>query len=164
MVVKNIILGLGAVGLVGGAFYLYKQVELVSQVGYDFKNFKVDQASANNAVIGFDIVIKNSSSLNLKVYGVFLEVFIDGLKVGEVRNKTLTLLPENSTSAIPLKLSINLSSFGAGITQIITNLKQAKNANLHIEGTMDFGAGILRKTNYEFKYDQNLTSLILQNL
>ena len=90
MKAKNVILGLGGLSVLGAGFYFYKQYQIASEVDFDFKNFKLDGASANNAVIAMDIVVDNKTNLDLKVYGVQLKAFLDEDKIGEVNNKTLT--------------------------------------------------------------------------
>lgn len=164
MKAKNVILGLGGLSVLGAGFYFYKQYQIASEVDFDFKNFKIDGASANNAVIAMDIVVDNKTNLDLKVYGVQLEAFLDEDKIGEVNNKTLTLLPKKSVSSVPLSINVNLSALGTSVSSIISNLNDARNAEISIKGSMDFGSGLIRVSNYKFDYRENLASLILQSI
>ena len=137
MKAKNVILGLGGLSVLGAGFYFYKQYQIASEVDFDFKNFKIDGASANNAVIAMDIVVDN---------------------------KTLTLLPKKSVSSVPLSINVNLSALGTSVSSIISNLNDARNAEISIKGSMDFGSGLIRVSNYKFDYRENLASLILQSI
>ena len=164
MKAKNVILALGGLGVAGAGYYFYKQYKVASEVDYDFKNFRVEGASANNAVLGMDIVIDNKTNLNLKVYGVKVEAFLNDSKVGEATNRTLTLLPKKSVSSLPLSVNVNLSALGTSVASVVSNLNAARSAELSIKGKMDFGTGILRVSNYDFDYKENLASIILQSI
>lgn len=161
---KNVILALSGLGVAGASYYFYKQYKVASQVDYDFKNFRVEGASSNNAVLGIDIVIDNKTNIDLKVYGVKVEAFLNNSKVGEATNRTLTLLPKKTVSSLPLSINVNLSALGTSIASIVGNLNAARSAEIAIKGSMDFGAGILRITNYDFDFKENLASIILQSI
>ena len=164
MKAKTIIISATALSVVAAGYYFYRQYKIASEVDYDFKNFKIEGASANNAVLSCDVVIQNKTGLTLKVYGVFCEVFINDYKIGQIHNKTLTLLPAKTTSSIPLRISINLSQLGTSVTQIVSSVNNFRNSDFIIKGRMDFGKGIVRLRNYEFDYEENLASLILQSV
>lgn len=164
MKAKTVIISAAALSIVGAGYYFWRQFKIASEVDYDFKNFKIEGASANQAVLSCDVVIQNKTGLSLKVYGVFCELFINDYKIGQINNKTLTLLPANTTSSIPLRVNINLSQLGTSITQILGNLNSFRNSTFFIKGRMDFGKGMIRVRNYKFDYDENLASLILQSV
>jgi LEA14-like dessication related protein len=164
MRVKTVIISTAALSLVAAGYYFYRQFKIASEIDYDFKNFKIEGASANQAVLSCDIVIQNKTGLSLKVYGIFCELFINDYKIGQVNNETLTLLPANTTSSIPIRVNINLSQLGTSITQIVSNINTFRNSTFFIKGRMDVGKGIIRVRNYKFDYDENLTSLILQSV
>tara|TARA_R110000751_G_scaffold282463_1_gene385611 strand:+ start:371 stop:865 length:495 start_codon:yes stop_codon:yes gene_type:complete len=161
---KNIILSLGGLGVLGAGFYFYKQFKIASEVDYDFKNFRIEGASANKAVLGLDVVVKNNTNLTLKVYEVYCEVFVNESKVGEIKNQSLTLVPKNSTSSIPLKINVNLSDFGISLKEMFSSLSNAKGSEVKIKGTMDFGTGFVRVGNYKFDYSENLSSVLMQSI
>jgi len=161
---KNVILTLGGLGLAGAGYYVYRQFQIAQQVDYDFKNFKIADASANRAVISMDIVIDNKTNLDLKVYSISASAFIDETQVGQALNKTKTLLPKKTVSSVPLSIEIDLGAVGTSLTAIVSNLQTARTAELKILGAMDFGTGIFRVPNYDFDYSENLASLILQNI
>lgn len=160
----KIIVGLGVVSIAGIAYYAYKQYQIASEVDYEFKNFRISDASANNAVIGADVVIDNKTNLDLKVYGINLVAKLDGVEIGKVSNKTQTLLPKKKKSSIPIAIKVNLSSLGTSLNSIVSNIQSIQNAKIEIKGNMDFGASIFRVNNYEFDYDENLASIVIQSL
>lgn len=159
---KQQILALVAVvGLSFGLFaYMRKQSNKIEAMDYEFENVKVRGIGTEAITFSFDLVLENTSTLDLKIYNIDFKVFWNNQQIGYVQTNQSYLIPKKSTQVVPLTLTLTRAELSDALKQSLGNLQSFLGGVVKISGTMDVGADFLKIKDYAFDYEETARNLV----
>jgi LEA14-like dessication related protein len=151
----------GGISIIGYALYRYylKQIDFVKDIQYQITGLNV--LSIDSSRVSLEILSKiyNASNVEASVEQMFLEVKMNGIKVGEINEmKDIKIEPSKFTD-ISFVLNFNPRLLGQNILNLITLTIGAKDIVLDVTGFVKVKSGVIRAS-IPFKYQNNLYSLI----
>lgn len=157
----QIIALVAVVGLSFGLFaYLQKQRRKIETMDYEFENVKLTGINSQNITLSFDLVLENTSDLDLKVYDINFAVKWNNSKIGSVQTPRAYIVPKRSTHVVPLVLTINKEEAGAALQNAFSNLQNFLGGVIKIDGTMAVGADVFTIPRYPFEYEDTAANLV----
>lgn len=149
------------IAVIGYALYRYylKQVDFIKDITYQVTGINVLSADVNRVSLEILTRIYNASNVEATLEQMFLEVFFNGVKVGEVNESRDILIEPLKSSNISFVFNFNPRLLGQNILNLITLTIAAKDIILDVRGFVKVRSGIV-KTTIPFEYKNNLYSLI----
>jgi LEA14-like dessication related protein len=159
---RNQIFSLVAViGLSLGLYaYMQKQSRLIEAMDYEFDNVKLTGIATNALTMSFDLVLENTSDLDLKIYNIDFKVLWNNEQVGSVKSSESYLIQRRSTQVVPLTLTLMRSEMNQAIAAATSNLQTFLAGRVRISGNMDVGADFLTIKDYPFEYEDTASNLV----
>lgn len=151
----------GGIGIIGYALYRYymKQIDFVKDIQYQITGVNILSIDASRVSLEILSKIYNASNVDASVEQMFLEVKMNGIKVGEVNEmKGIHIQPSQFTD-ISFLFNFNPRLIGQNLLNLITLTIGAKDIILDITGFVKVKSGFV-KASVPFKYTNNLFSLI----
>lgn len=152
---------LAGLGLIGYAIYKYylKQIDFIKDITYQVKGVKIKEFSKTKVSLDITALIFNASNVEATVTQMYLDVFINGIKVGNVNEiKDILIKPKQSTS-IEFNFAFNPSLIFKNIVDLISLTIAAKDMVIDIKGYIRMKSGFL-STPLPFEYQTNLKSYL----
>lgn len=151
----------GGVGIIGYALYRYylKQIDFVKDIQYQITGVNVISIDASRVSLEIISKIYNASNVNATVEQMFLEVKMNGIKVGEINEiKDIDIMP-SKFSTVSFVFNFSPRLIGQNLLNLITLTIGAKDIILDITGFVKVRSGGIRAS-VPFEYRNNLYSLI----
>lgn len=148
-------------GLIGYAVYRYymKQIDFIKDITYQVKGIKIREFSKKNISLDVTAQIFNASNVEATVTQMYLDVFINGVKVGKVNEiKDIVIKPKQST-IIDFNFAFDPTIIAKNIVDLITLSVSAKDVLIDIKGYIRVKSGFL-STPLPFEYQTNLKSYL----
>lgn len=160
---KNIrpILVFGGLAVIGVALYRYykKQVDFLKDITYQVIGFKVVSISLDKVSLDIKARIFNASNVEATVKEMYLDVLINGVKVGNVNEvKNIPILP-SKTSDISFNFSFSPKLIGLNIVELVSSSVNSKDLILKLEGYVKMKSGFI-SASLPFEYENNLKSYL----
>jgi LEA14-like dessication related protein len=149
---KKVLISLGALGLVYGVYKYYKtQLEILNNFDYKILGLKVINANLGKVEIELDVEIINLSKISFTLTDYYFDVYINGGKVGVIKNATINQLinKDGGKSSLPINIDIKPSSFLEG-NVALGLLKSIKNSEITYTGYFGIKKGIFKFKNVKF--------------
>jgi len=148
-------------GLIGYALYRYykKQVEFIQNYQYKVTALRIVSLKPDNLVLDIDTKIINDSNVEATIKEMYLDLYVNKVKVGNVNEVKDILVRPNGTSKFSFRLSFNPKIVLGNLINIVTLTVGAKDLIFDIEGYVKIESGFI-KTTVPFTYTNNLKSLI----
>ena len=113
-----IVTGLGVIGYALYRYYL-KQIDFLKDITYQVVGIRVVGVSQNQVSMDITTRIYNASNVEATVNEMYLDVLINGIKVGSVNEtKDILILPSKTTD-ITFNFKFNPRIIGQNILDII---------------------------------------------
>lgn len=149
------------IGLSLGLYsYMQKQSRLIEAMDYEFDNVKLSGIGTQSITMSFDLILENTSDLDLKIYNIDFKVLWNNEKVGSVQSSESYLVQRRSTQVVPLTLTLLRSEMNQAIAEATTNIQDFLSGRLRISGNMDVGADFLTIRDYPFEYEDTASNLV----
>jgi len=148
-------------GLIGYAIYRYylKQIDFIKDITYQVTGLKIREFKKNNISLDITALIFNASNVEAVVTQMYLDVFINGIKVGNVNEiKDIPIKPKQSTT-IQFNFSFDPQLIAKNIVDLVTLSVAAKDIVIDIKGYIRVKSGFL-STPLPFEYRNNLKSYL----
>lgn len=161
---KGIIYGtIGAVGLIFAyaIFSIRRQIGLLQNMKVDFANISV--LSTNNSEIGLNVGLKVNNLSDIKVItnNINVDVYLDGVFVNKVIEKTPQTIAGKTTSVIRFNLFFNPLDVVKNIrVEDIIKAFDFKNISIHIKGYVSGSIDGINFTNFPFEMDKKIGELM----
>lgn len=154
----SVIAGLGLIGYALYRYYL-KQIDFIKDITYQVTGVRVREFKKTKVSLDISALIFNASNVEAVVTQMYLDVFINGIKVGNVNEiKDITILPKQSTS-IQFNFSFDPQLIAKNIVDLVTLSVAAKDIVIDIKGYIRVKSGFL-STPLPFEYRNNLKSYL----
>lgn len=139
---------LWVVGIGGVAYALYRfyrrQIGLLQQYDYDIVNVSLTNISKNQITLNLVTRFTNKSKIEATISKIFLDVYVEGQKVGFISENKPFLIPANGSSDIDMKLVFNPQLVLKNILGIIFSGAKRKDLKFTIKGKADIKSGFLK--------------------
>lgn len=160
---KNIrpILVFGGLAVIGVALYRYykKQIDFLKDITYQVVGFRVVSISLDKVSLDIKARIFNASNVEATVKEMYLDVLINGVKVGNVNEvKDILIMPTKSTD-ISFNFSFSPKLIGMNIVELISSSVNSKDLLLKLEGYVKMKSGFI-SASLPFEYENNLKSYL----
>lgn len=152
---------LAGLGLIGYAIYRYylKQIDFLKDITYEVKGLKIREFSKQKVSIDVTALIFNASNVEATVTQMYLDVYTNGVKVGNVNEiKDILIKPKQST-LIDFNFSFDPTIIAKNIVDLITISVSSKDIVINIKGYIRVKSGFL-STPLPFEYTTNLKSYL----
>lgn len=151
----------GGLGVIFYALYRYynQQVSFLKDITYQVKGLRVKSFKKNAVSLDITAQIYNASNVEAVVKEIYLDAFVNGIKVGNVNEvKDIQILPSQS-SIISFNFTFNPTIIGKNIVDLISLSVAAKDINFQLNGFIKVKSGFLTAT-LPFQYQNNLKSIL----
>ena len=149
------------IGLSLGLYsYMQKQSRLIEAMDYEFDNVKLAGIGTQSITMSFDLILENTSDLDLKIYNIDFKVLWNNEQVGSVQSAESYLVQRRSTQVVPLTLTLMRSEMNQAIAEATTNIQNFLSGRVRISGIMDVGADFLTIRDYPFEYEDTASNLV----
>lgn len=152
---------LAGLGLIGYAVYRYylKQIDFIKDITYQVTGLRIKEFKKNNVSLDISASIFNASNVEATVTQMYLDIFINGIKVGNVNEiKDIPIKPKKSTT-IQFNFSFDPQLIAKNIVDLVTLSVAAKDIVIDIKGYIRVKSGFL-STPLPFEYRNNLKSYL----
>lgn len=147
--------------IIGFALYRYyqKQLNFLSNIQYSLVGLKVLNFTKDQVTLEITQKIYNASNVEAKVTEMYLDVFLNGVKVGNIDESTdILILPTKSTN-VSYKLTFDPQLILKNIVNLVTLTVALKDMTIKAEGYVKVNSGFIYTT-IPFTYNNNLKSLL----
>ena len=152
---------LAGLGIIGYAIYRYymKQIDFLKDITYEVRGLKIREFSKQKVSIDVTALIFNASNVEATVTQMYLDVYTNGVKVGNVNEiKDILIKPKQST-LIDFNFSFDPTIIAKNIVDLITISVSSKDIVINIKGYIRVKSGFL-STPLPFEYTTNLKSYL----
>lgn len=149
------------VGLIAYAIYNYykRQLEIVKNYDYKVIGLKVVSFQKDNVALDVTTRITNYSNVEATVKQLFLDVYVNGVKVAKVDETKDILVRGNGTSDFSFRFTFDPQVVLGNIVNIVTLSVGIKDVMIELDGYVKVESGILKAT-VPFNYKNNLKTLL----
>ena len=149
------------VGVIGYALYRYymKQIQFLKDITYQIVGLKVKSITVNQVSLDITTRIYNASNVEATVTEMYLDVFINGVAVGNINEvKDIVVLPQKTTD-VTFNFAFNPRIIGKNILDILSLTVASKDMNFDVKGYVRVKSGFL-STTIPFEYTNNLKAIL----
>jgi len=153
----KIALGVTGVGLIGYAFYRYitMQTQLLKNFTYKIVGASLSNLSLKNVSANITIRLNNISNVEIAIEQLYLDVYVNQVKVGYFQDAGSFVIPANGYTDIPTSVefdptqvisgALQSNIFSGGFKNILVGVHgyaQAKSSFLKVTLPVDFESTI----------------------
>jgi len=153
-----IISGLGVIGYALFRYYK-KQIDFVKDIQYTISGLKIVNIAKEDVTLEIFLKVYNASNVEAKVTEIFLDVIMNGTKVGSINESTEFTIKPTQTTEVSYKFSFNPSLVIKNIVNILTLTVALKDVVIVADGYMKVKSGFL-STTIPFTYQNTLKNLL----
>lgn len=153
-----IISGLGVIGYALIRYYK-KQIDFVKDIQYTISGLKIVNIAKEDVTLEIFLKVYNASNVEAKVTEIFLDVIMNGTKVGSINESTEFIVKPTQTTEVSYKFSFNPSLVIKNIVNILTLTVALKDVVIVADGYMKVKSGFL-STTVPFTYQNTLKNLL----
>ena len=153
-----IVSGLGVIGYALFRYYK-KQIDFVKDIQYTISGLKIVNIAKEDVTLEIFLKVYNASNVEAKVTEIFLDVIMNGTKVGSINESTEFTIKPTQTTEVSYKFSFNPSLVIKNIVNILTLTVALKDVVIVADGYMKVKSGFL-STTVPFTYQNTLKNLL----
>ena len=155
------LLVISGIGVIGYAIYRYylKQVDFLKDFEYKVTGLKIASITADNISLDITTQIVNNSNVEATVKEIYLDCYLNKVKVGNVTELKDIFVTANGYSNFSFRFSFNPKIVLGNIINIVTLSVGTKDIMFDMDGYVRIESGFV-KTTIPFEYSNNLKSLI----
>jgi LEA14-like dessication related protein len=155
------LLVVSGIGVIGYAIYRYylKQVDFLKNFEYKVTGLRIASITADNISLDITTRIINNSNVEATVKEIYLDCYLNKVKVGNVTELKDIFVTANGYSDFSFKFSFNPKIVLGNIINIVTLSVGTKDIMFDMDGYVRIESGFV-KTTIPFEYSNNLKSLI----
>jgi len=153
-----IISGLGVIGYALFRYYK-KQIDFVKDIQYTISGLKIVNIAKEDVTLEIFLKVYNASNVEAKVTEIFLDVMMNGTKVGSINESSEFTIMPTKTTEVSYKFSFNPSLVIKNIVNILTLTVALKDVVIVADGYMKVKSGFL-STTIPSTYQNTLKNLL----
>lgn len=146
----KILIGLGVSTIVVGiAYYFKKGIDNLIEIGMDFSNFRLVNASMNEVVGSTNLTLSNPSDLGFEVTDYSIDVIIQGITMITIKGENLSVkIPPKGVVVVPLQIAFDPKKLGLNSALLI--LEMFSSQSLNSQGLQNLNIRYLGSLNGRF--------------
>jgi len=152
---RNILIGsLIAVPVLAAAYYRY----ILSSYDYNVSSITPVSIDGANSVIKITIDVTSKIGIGLTIKDIYVDVYIEGYKVGNVVESQPVVIPNFGSAQIVLLANVDLTQVANDVTGILVDVLSSGSSNVtivgytHVQvGVMPFTSNVVLKQGYTMK-------------
>jgi LEA14-like dessication related protein len=135
------------VGLLGFGLYKYFQIQAKLLKDYQYQIVKIKPVKLTITEATFEIVMRftSKSSIEAKIKALYLDVIVEGVNVGYVKDVNEFIIPANGSADIPLTISFSPKKVLPNLVTVILSGTRKKDLNFQLVGEVDVHSGFFKK-------------------
>jgi LEA14-like dessication related protein len=139
--------------------YYRKQVDFLKDITYQIVGVGIRNISLSQVTLDISAKIYNASNVEATVKEIYLDVMMNGIKVGSVNEiKDILILP-SQTSVVSFSFSFNPRLIAGNLINILSLTTMLKNVIFTLQGYVKVQSSFITTT-IPFEYENNLKNLI----
>jgi LEA14-like dessication related protein len=139
--------------------YYRKQVDFLKDITYQIVGVGIRNISLSEVTLDISAKIFNASNVEATVKEIYLDVLMNGVKVGNINEiKDILILP-SQTSVVSFSFSFNPRLIAGNIINILSLTTMLKNVIFTLQGYVKVQSSFITTT-IPFEYENNLKNLI----
>lgn len=139
--------------------YYRKQVDFLKDITYQIVGVGIRNISLSEVTLDISAKIFNASNVEATVKEIYLDVMMNGIKVGSVNEiKDILILP-SQTSVVSFSFSFNPRLIAGNLINILSLTTMLKNVIFTLQGFVKVQSSFITTT-IPFEYENNLKNLI----
>jgi len=152
---------ISGLGVIGYALFRYynKQIDFVKDIQYTISGLKIVNIAKEDVTLEIFLKVYNASNVEAKVTEIFLDVMMNGTKVGSINESSEFTIMPTKTTEVSYKFSFNPSLVIKNIVNILTLTVALKDVVIVADGYMKVKSGFL-STTIPFTYQNTLKNLL----
>ena len=156
---------LTGLSIIGTGFYLIikEQIKLMESYCWKVKDVLIKQFGFNNASLTVVLNLKNQSDINLEIIDYNFGIFLDDLKVADVKNTVKTVWKAKSISEIMFDINFNPSIVikdAKKISNLAVNIfAYPQNVMFTAKGTVTVKHSFIKVSNLPIEYKTTFADL-----
>lgn len=151
-----ILVGLG--GLAYGVYnYYMQQLEILENWDYRILGGRIVRLNPLKVEFQVDVEVTNDSSISVTITDYYFDIFLNGVKVGVVKNASLNqrLEANGGKSFLPMLIEVQTAQFLKGDV-VLGLIESVKNSTLTQKGYFGLKKGFIKYRNIPFEYTYKL--------
>lgn len=149
------------IGLIGYAIYRYyrRQIDFIKEYQYKVVGLRIMSLRKDNITFDVRTRVFNNSNVEATVKEVILNLYLNGVKVGNIDEVKDTFIKARGSSDFTFQFSFNPQVVLGNLFSIATLTIAAKDVLIEINGYVKVKSAFVQAT-IPFAYQNNLKSLI----
>ena len=142
------ILALGGIGMLGYSLFKYfnTQALLLKQFTYKITSIVIVKLTLTEIDINFAVVFFNQADFDVQVNALYLDIYLQGTKVGYVQDSTSFVIPSKGQTNIALSATFNPQIVLGDLTDIVAAAASFKNMSVGFHGYAQGKSGFVSAT------------------
>lgn len=152
---------IGGLGVIGYALYRYylKQIDFLKDFTYQVTGVRIRSISTSLVSLDISAKIFNASNVEATIKQIYLDVFINNIKVGNINEvKDIPIVPQGS-SDVTFNFSFNPRLVALNIKDLLSFSLAAKDLVIDMNGYVKVKSAFISST-IPFEYKNNLKSIL----
>jgi LEA14-like dessication related protein len=139
--------------------YYRKQVDFLKDITYQIVGVGIRNISLSEVTLDISAKIFNASNVEATVKEIYLDVIMNGVKVGNINEiKDISILP-SQTSVVSFSFSFSPRLIAGNVINILSLTTMLKNVIFTLQGFVKVQSSFITTT-IPFEYENNLKNLI----
>jgi LEA14-like dessication related protein len=152
---------ISGLGIIGYALYRYyqKQLNFLQNIQYSVKKIKILNVTKEDISLEVTLKVYNASNVEATITEMFLDLYLNEIKVGTIDETKDILLLSNKTTDVAYKLSFNPQLILKNVVNLVSLTIALKDMTIRAEGYVKVKSGFI-STTLPFSYKNNLKSIL----
>ena len=132
-------------GIIGYALFNYyqKQLNFLKNIQYSLKGIKIVNITKDQVTLEITQSVYNSSNVNAQVTDMYLDLYLNGIKVGNIdESKDILLLPNKSTN-VSYNITFDPQLILKNIVNLVSLAIALKDMQIRAEGYVKVKSGFI---------------------
>jgi LEA14-like dessication related protein len=145
---KFIIIGIVVAGLglgIAGYYYYSKQVDLLRDMSFKLLGVQAPKIGIDDTVLDITLRATSESTLQATIVNLYLDIFVNDVKVFTIVKDTAFLLPAKGYTDIDVTAQFSPRKLLFSATDILSAAAKMKNAKIDIRGSATAKIPVLNK-------------------
>lgn len=155
------ILAVTGLGVIGYALYRYylKQLDFLKDIQYKITGVRIVNVQKGDVTLEIIMDVYNASNVDATISEIFLDVTMNGIKVGSINESQEFSIKSTSTTQVRYNFTFNPSLIIKNIVNIAALTLSLKDINFVADGYLKVRSGFI-STTIPFTYQNTLKNLL----
>lgn len=139
----GIILGVVAAAGVGVGYYYLRQITLLKTLKYEMIGFNPGDITADMTTAVITIRITSNSTINAQVNDLYIDVTINGTRLGTIEDKSPFVIPAKGYSDVNLSIAFSPKIIFANAVSLLTDYTGTQDFAINLNGYVNIKSAFI---------------------